>query len=110
MVGQAKNIKVRIRGLGTINNNDPLYIVDGVPTQDLSGIVKPEDIESMTVLKDAASAAIYGSRAGNGVVIINTKKGKAGIPSFSYSFYGGVQTHGHLTKMTNMDDYISNFQ
>jgi TonB-dependent starch-binding outer membrane protein SusC len=101
-----ENIKVRIRGIGTINGNDPLYIVDNVPTQDISGILNPEDIESMTVLKDASSAAIYGSRAGNGVVIITTKKGVAGKPSFSYNFYGGFQTHGHLTPMTNTDDYI----
>ncbi|MCX6233666.1 MAG: TonB-dependent receptor [Bacteroidetes bacterium] len=101
-----ENIKVRIRGIGTINGNDPLYIVDGVPTQDISGILNPEDIESMTVLKDASSAAIYGSRAGNGVVIITTKKGVAGKPAFSYNFYGGIQTHGHLTEMTNTDDYI----
>jgi TonB-linked SusC/RagA family outer membrane protein len=101
-----ENIKVRIRGIGTINSNDPLYIIDGVPTQDISGIINSEDIESMTVLKDASSAAIYGSRAGNGVVIIKTKKGKEGKPSFSYNFYGGIQTHGNLTEMTNNDDYI----
>ena len=101
-----ENIRVRIRGIGTINSNDPLYIVDGIPTQDISGIVNPEDIESFSVLKDASSAAIYGSRAGNGVVIITTKKGVAGKPSFTYNFYAGVQTHGHLTEMTNTDEYI----
>jgi TonB-dependent starch-binding outer membrane protein SusC len=101
-----ENIKVRIRGIGTINGNDPLYIIDGIPTQDISGIINPEDIESMTVLKDASAAAIYGSRAGNGVVIITTKKGVAGKPSFSYNFYGGIQSHGHMTEMTNTDEYI----
>jgi TonB-linked SusC/RagA family outer membrane protein len=102
-----ENIKVRIRGIGTINSNDPLYIVDGVPTKDISGILNTEDIESMTVLKDASSAAIYGSRAGNGVILITTKKGAGGKPTFSYNFYGGIQTHGPLTKMANTDDYIS---
>jgi TonB-linked SusC/RagA family outer membrane protein len=101
-----ENIKVRIRGIGTINGSDPLYIIDGIPTKDISGIISPEEIESMTVLKDAASAAIYGSRAGNGVVIITTKKGLAGKPSFSYNFYGGFQTHGNVTDMTNTDEYI----
>jgi TonB-dependent starch-binding outer membrane protein SusC len=104
-----ESIKVRIRGIGTINGSDPLYIVDGIPTKDIAGIISPEDIESFTVLKDAASAAIYGSRAGNGVVIITTKKGVAGVaakPSFSYSFYGGIQTHAHLTPMCNTDEYL----
>ena len=110
-----ESIKVRIRGIGTINGSDPLYIVDGIPTKDISGIISPENIESFTVLKDAASAAIYGSRAGNGVVIITTKKGTAGVagvggvparPSFSYNFYGGFQTYAHLTPMTNTDEYL----
>lgn len=104
-----ESVKVRIRGIGTINNNDPLYIVDGVPTKDITGIINTEDIESMTVLKDAASAAIYGARAGNGVIIIKTKRGEKGIPSFSYNFYGGIQTHGHLTPMANTDEYIEIF-
>jgi TonB-linked SusC/RagA family outer membrane protein len=101
-----ENIKVRIRGIGTINSNDPLYIVDGVPTKDISGILNTEDIESMTILKDASSAAIYGSRAGNGVILITTKKGISGKPTFSYNFYGGIQTHGSLTKMADNDEYI----
>lgn len=101
-----ESIKVRIRGIGTINGNDPLYIVDGVQTQDIAGILNPEDIKSFTVLKDASSAAIYGSRAANGVVIITTKKGVAGKPAFSYNFYGGFQTHGHLTPLTNTDEYL----
>ncbi|MCD4723720.1 MAG: TonB-dependent receptor plug domain-containing protein, partial [Bacteroidales bacterium] len=101
-----EGIKVRIRGLGTINNNDPLYIVDGVPTKDVTGILNSEDIESMTILKDAASAAIYGARAGNGVIIIETKKGQAGKTRFSFNTYAGIQTHGRLTPMCNTDQYI----
>ncbi len=67
---------VRIRGIGTLNNNDPLYIIDGVPTKSGMHELNPNDIESIQILKDAASASIYGSRAANGVIIITTKKGK----------------------------------
>ena len=67
---------VRIRGIGTLNNNDPLYIIDGVPTKSGMHELNPGDIESIQVLKDAASASIYGSRAANGVIIITTKRGK----------------------------------
>lgn len=66
---------VRIRGIGTLNNNDPLYIIDGVPTKGGMHELNPGDIASIQVLKDAASASIYGSRAANGVIIITTKKG-----------------------------------
>ena len=69
---------VRIRGIGTLNNNDPLYIIDGVPTKSGMHELNGNDIESIQVLKDAASASIYGSRAANGVIIITTKKGKNG--------------------------------
>lgn len=101
-----ESIKVRIRGIGTINNNNPLYIVDGVPTKDITGIVNPDDIESMTVLKDAASAAIYGSRAGNGVIVITTKRGSAGKTRMNYNGYVGIQQHGRITPMANTDQYI----
>ena len=69
---------IRIRGIGTLNNNDPLYIIDGVPTKGGMHELNGNDIESIQVLKDAASASIYGSRAANGVIIITTKKGKEG--------------------------------
>lgn len=82
--------KVRVRGFGSFGNNDPLYIVDGMPTYNVSNI-NPQDIESMQVLKDASSASIYGARAANGVVIITTKKGKSGIPTISIDSYYGVQ-------------------
>ncbi len=70
---------VRIRGTGTLGNNDPLYIIDGVPTKRSMNELASLDIESIQVLKDAASASIYGSRAANGVIIITTKRAKAGI-------------------------------
>lgn len=83
---------VRIRGFGTINNNDPLYVIDGVPTKGGLNSINPNNIESMQVLKDASSASIYGSRAANGVIIITTKKGKAGAPRFTFNSRAGLQT------------------
>lgn len=82
---------VRIRGFGTINNNDPLYVIDGVPTKGGLNNINPNNIESMQVLKDASSASIYGSRAGNGVIIITTKKGKIGAPQFTFNSRAGIQ-------------------
>ncbi len=96
---------IRIRGVGTINNNDPLFIVDGVPTKEGINFLSSDDIASITILKDAASASIYGSRSANGVVVITTKGGKAGKPQLSYQGYMGVQTHGTLPKMCNTQQY-----
>lgn len=73
--GPSGSATVRIRGIGTLNNNDPLYIIDGVPTKGGMHELNPNDIESIQILKDAASASIYGSRAANGVIIVTTKKG-----------------------------------
>ncbi len=80
---------IRIRGIGTLNNADPLILVDGIEAP--FGNIDPNDIETITVLKDAASAAIYGSRAANGVVLITTKRGKRNTkPVFNYTGYGGT--------------------
>ncbi|MCE7065721.1 TonB-dependent receptor [Dyadobacter sp. CY326] len=84
------NATVRIRGFGTIGNNDPLFIIDGVPTEN-QGNLNPNDIETIQILKDASSASIYGSRAANGVVIITTKRGKIGKPIISFNAYYGTQ-------------------
>jgi TonB-linked SusC/RagA family outer membrane protein len=81
---------VLIRGLGTLNNNAPLYVIDGVTAGNLSGI-SPNDIESMSVLKDASTAALYGSRGFNGVIVVTTKKGKKGIGQMNFNTYSGVQ-------------------
>ena len=97
---------VRIRGVGTINDNNPLFIIDGVPTKDGINFLSSNDIESLVVLKDASSAAIYGARASNGVVLITTKTGKRGKAQFNYSGYGGIQTHGDLPKMLNTQKYV----
>lgn len=102
---------VRIRGFASAGNNDPLYIIDGVPTDDPSKI-NPNDIESLQVLKDASSASIYGSRASNGVVIITTKQGKAGRTSLSYDGYVGTQivTDRMMPDMLNTTQYIDYLQ
>ncbi|MBC6988721.1 TonB-dependent receptor [Hymenobacter sp. BT491] len=102
-----ENIAVRIRGVGTINDNNPLYIIDGVPTKDGINQISPNDIESINILKDASSAAIYGARASNGVVIVTTKHGKTGKPRLSVSAYTGVQTASNLIKMANTSQYVA---
>lgn len=100
-------INIRVRGVGTINNNDPLYIVDGVPTKDGINEISPSDIESINILKDASSAAIYGARASNGVVIVTTKRGTSGKAKLSVGVYTGVQTAANLIKMANNAQYVS---
>ncbi len=92
---------VRIRGFGTINNNSPLFIIDGVPTQGTLNQINPNDIETMQVLKDASSASIYGSRASNGVVIITTKKGKTGESNITFDYYTGTQRPGKMLDLLN---------
>ena len=96
---------VRIRGFGTINDNSPLYIIDGVPTKGTNNSLNPNDIETMQVLKDASAASIYGSRAGNGVVIITTKKGKAGKAKLTYDVYYGTQQLGKGLSLLNTQQY-----
>ena len=86
--------KVRIRGTGTISNSDPLYIVDGMPIEGGLDYLNPSDIESIEVLKDAASGAIYGARAANGVILVTTKKGKMGKAQISYNFSYAGRAHG----------------
>lgn len=83
---------IRIRGMGTVNNNSPLFIIDGVPTTENLNSINPGDIESMQVLKDASSASIYGARAANGVIIITTKNGKSGKLSVELDLSYGIQT------------------
>ena len=84
-------VTVRVRGIGTVGNASPLYIVDGVPYDNILSL-NMDDVESINILKDASSSAIYGSRAANGVVLITTKTGKAGKITASYSGYVGVQS------------------
>ena len=96
---------VRIRGIGTLNDNDPLYIVDGVPTKSGMHELNGNDIESIQVLKDAASASIYGSRAANGVIIITTKKGKDGKVKVDFDGSIAVSTYAHKMKVLNAKEY-----
>ncbi len=96
---------VRIRGTGTLNNNDPLYIIDGVPTKAGMHELNGNDIESIQVLKDAASASIYGSRAANGVIIITTKGGKDGKVKIDFDASVAVQTYAHKMKVLNAKEF-----
>jgi TonB-linked SusC/RagA family outer membrane protein len=98
-------VMVRIRGFGTINDNSPLYVIDGTPTKENLNTLNLNDIESMQVLKDASAASIYGSRAANGVVIITTKKGKAGKPVFTYDAYYGQQKAWRFLDLLNTQQY-----
>jgi TonB-linked SusC/RagA family outer membrane protein len=98
-------VMVRIRGFGTINDNSPLYVIDGVPTKGNLNTINQNDIESIQILKDASAASIYGSRAGNGVVIVTTKKGKQGKPVFTYDMYIGTQRPGKLLSLLNTQEY-----
>ena len=96
---------IRVRGMSTANSsNDPLYVIDGVPTDNLN-CINPNDIETMQVLKDAASASIYGSRAANGVVIITTKHGKGDRLSVNVSYALSAQTIAKRYDMMNADQW-----
>lgn len=97
------DFNINIRGLGSVNGNDPLVLIDGVPGN--FNTINPSDVESIDVLKDAASAAIYGSRAANGVVLITTKKGKAGEAKVSYDFYYGISNPTKKIDVLNAKEY-----
>ena len=101
--GPSGSATVRIRGIGTLNNNDPLYIIDGVPTKGGMHELNPNDIETIQILKDAASASIYGSRAANGVIIITTKKGNDLKINLDASV--AAQFYTHRMKVLNADGY-----
>ena len=103
-----EGVAVRIRGTGSISSsNSPLYIVDGIAMADALNILSPNDIDNISVLKDASAAAIYGSRANNGVVLITTKKGTKGETKITYRGQTGFQQATRLTGMVNTADYIT---
>ncbi|MCA5006317.1 TonB-dependent receptor [Sphingobacterium sp. WQ 366] len=102
-------IDIRVRGVGTIGNNSPLFVVDGIPTTNFS-FINPADIESISVLKDASSAAIYGSRAAAGVILITTKSGKVGSAKFDVNVYTGVNNAVNLPEMMNTTDYLNTLE
>ena len=96
---------IRVRGQGTLNNSDPLVVIDGVPGS--MNDINPQDVENISVLKDAASSAIYGSRAANGVILITTRKGKSGEAKISYNGYVTMQKVAHkMDLVTNYADYM----
>jgi TonB-dependent starch-binding outer membrane protein SusC len=102
-----EGVSVRIRGVGSINSaNNPLYIVDGIPTFDLTGF-STQDIESINVLKDASAAAVYGARAANGVVIVTTKSGKSSQPQVTINSQVGIQRPSRLIEMTDTREYVN---
>ena len=98
---------IRVRGTGTINTADPLYIVDGMPINGGIDNINPADIASIEVLKDAASAAVYGSRAANGVVLVTTKQGAIGKVKVSYDFSYGWQSAWKKRSMLNASEYAT---
>jgi TonB-linked SusC/RagA family outer membrane protein len=100
-------VSVRIRGIGTNGDSEPLYIVDGLPTNGYGiDYLSPSDIESVEVLKDAASAAIYGARAANGVILITTKRGGTGKTQITYENYVGVQNPWRKLDVLNKNEYL----
>ncbi len=108
------NISVRIRGTNSINGtSEPLYVIDGIQISNGGGVndvsplstINPNDIESVEVLKDASATAIYGARAANGVVLVTTKRGKAGVSNVSYESYYGVQSITKKIKMMNAAEF-----
>jgi len=98
--------QVKLRGISTFNNSDPLYVIDGVPISGVPRDFNPNDIESLQVLKDASAGAIYGSRAANGVIIITTKQGKKDTPmQVEYSGYYGLDDVWQIMPVTNAHNY-----
>jgi TonB-linked SusC/RagA family outer membrane protein len=97
--------KIRVRGVGSVNaSSDPLYVIDGYPAGN-DVFINPNDIETIDILKDAASAAIYGSRAAGGVVLITTKRGKEGKGTFEYDYQFGISQLSKKVKLLNADQF-----
>jgi len=101
-----EGFKVTVRGLGTIGNSNPLYVIDGIAGGDINAL-NPSDIESVDVLKDAASAAIYGARAANGVILVTTKQGRSGKMQITYDGYYGVQNAYKEPSLLNAKQYMT---
>lgn len=100
-------IQIRVRGGGSITqSNDPLYVIDGFPSTDGIAMLDPNDIESIEVLKDASSAAIYGARGSNGVIIITTKRGFEGKTTINYDFHYGVRKLVNKMDVLNPHEFV----
>ncbi len=96
---------IRIRGIGTVNNSSPIFVVDGTIVSDIS-FLSPNDIESTEILKDASATAIYGSRGANGVILVTTKKGKEGKSNISFNAYAGVQNRWNKLDLMQRDEFV----
>lgn len=106
--GPGAQPRILIRGISTVNlNTDPLYVVDGIPMGTSINFLSNNEIESMEVLKDASASAIYGSRASNGVILITTKKGKAGKTRFNFDLSSGMQIMNNPYDMANAENYAT---
>lgn len=101
------NVSIRIRGISTINNSEPLLVIDGVPTDLSLNALNMDDVQTVDVLKDASATAIYGSRGANGVVLITTKKGKSGDGAVSFSANWGIQDATSMPDMLNASQFAS---
>lgn len=101
------NVSIRVRGLGSINNSDPLLVIDGIPTDMPLNAFNQNDVETVDILKDASATAIYGSRGANGVVLITTKKGKSGDGTISINANCGIQNATSIPKMLNARQFAS---
>lgn len=97
---------VRIRGIGTVNNNNPLFVIDGIPTDDIR-FLNMDDIDNVEILKDASATAIYGNRGANGVILINTKKGRPGTPVITTESYIGVNEVWKNPEMGNSKQFVT---
>ncbi len=97
------DFNINIRGIGSVNGSTPLVLVDGVPGD--INLINPSDVETVDVLKDAASAAIYGARGADGVILVTTKKGKTGVPQLTYDFYYGISNAPRKIDMLNAQEY-----
>ncbi|HEX2394405.1 MAG TPA: TonB-dependent receptor [Bacteroidales bacterium] len=106
-------VSIKIRGAGTIYNTDPLYVIDGLTFRGNGdeqsnplATINPNDIESIQILKDASTAAIYGTRAANGVIIITTRRGRTGMPRFNFSSYTGITNARKRIDVLNSAEYL----
>ena len=112
-------VSVRVRGVGTVGNTQPLFVIDGVPVgkgasrnafgtpTNALATINPQDIESISVLKDASAASVYGVRAANGVILIETKRGQSGTPQVSFDSYFGVKNTGELWDYNTTREYLA---
>lgn len=98
---------ISIRGLSTLSDNSPLVVIDGIVRADGFGNIDPNEVESISILKDASAASVYGARASNGVILITTRRGKTGKPSISYTAMAGVQNPTQYPKLMSAFDYAS---